>query len=122
MDRLYRRDGSASPNGDVEPNCGIGPVRSQNKRHDAAGYVALMTMPMPSVREGAIEFAGFPVWFRIVGAEDSPMPPLLCLHGGSGAASDYLEPFGDRAATGREVVFYDQLGCGNSGIVSPHDP
>jgi proline iminopeptidase len=39
--------------------------------------------------------------------------PLLCLHGGPGYPHDYLEELaglGDR----REVIFYDQLGCGAS--------
>ena len=29
---------------------------------------------------------------------------------------DYLEPLGGLAATGRRVVFYDQIGCGNSWV------
>jgi proline-specific peptidase len=79
--------------------------------------------PTPTVVEGTFEFRGYPVWFRVVGSTASTTkPPLLCLHGGPGAASDYLEPFGDLAVTGRQVVFYDQLGCGNSGIESVHDP
>jgi L-proline amide hydrolase len=82
-----------------------------------------MVMALPAVTEGTFDFRGFPVWFRIVGeAADPARPPILCLHGGPGAASDYLEPFGDLAATGRQVVFYDQLGCGNSGIEEAHDP
>src|SRR5580658_6229959 len=81
-----------------------------------------MVGPTPSVTEGTFEFRGYPVWFRTVGpAGASVLPPLLCLHGGPGAASDYLEPFAD-LADHRQVVFYDQLGCGNSGIESPHDP
>jgi len=45
--------------------------------------------------------------------------PLLCLHGGPGATHDYLEPLEEIAATGRCVVFYDQLGSGNPD--HPHD-
>jgi proline-specific peptidase len=40
--------------------------------------------------------------------------PLLVLHGGPGVPHDYLEPLEDLAASGRRVIFYDQLGCGNS--------
>src|SRR5205823_2492399 len=55
------------------------------------------------------------VWYRIVGdLEDPGKLPLLCLHGGPGAPHDYLEPLEAMAATGRRVIFYDQLGCGNS--------
>jgi len=65
--------------------------------------------------EGRIPYAGGETWYRIVGEEEEPgRLPLLCLHGGPGALHDYLEPLGDLAATGRRVVFYDQIGCGRS--------
>jgi proline-specific peptidase len=44
---------------------------------------------------------------------------LLCLHGGPGIPHDYLENLEDLADR-RTVVFYDQLGCGNS--ERPDDP
>src|SRR5207245_268819 len=44
---------------------------------------------------------------------------LLTLHGGPGAAHDYLESLDAIAATGRRVIYYDQLGCGNSGLPVP---
>jgi proline-specific peptidase len=73
------------------------------------------------IREGTIPFHGFRTWYRIVGDdEDAGKLPLLCLHGGPGMAHDYLEPLEAVAETGRRVVFYDQLGCGNSD--HPHDP
>lgn len=72
------------------------------------------------VTEGTLPFRGYKVWYRIVGAEDSDKLPLLCLHGGPGAAHDYLEPLEALADTGRRVIFYDQLGCGNSD--HPPDP
>ncbi len=46
--------------------------------------------------------------------------PLLCLHGGPGSAHDALEGLGALAAQGRRVVFYDQLGSGESD--RPDDP
>ena len=71
-------------------------------------------------REGYIPYRGFRTWYRIVGdKEDSGKLPLLCLHGGPGAPHDYLQPLEGLANTGRRVVFYDQLGCGNSD--HPHD-
>jgi proline-specific peptidase len=70
-----------------------------------------------TVREGTIPFKGYETWYRIVGAGEEPGKlPLLCLHGGPGAAHDYLESLAAMAETGRRVIFYDQLGCGRSAI------
>lgn len=69
-----------------------------------------------SALEGFIPFRGYQVWYRIVkpNPEASGKVPLLCLHGGPGIPHDYLEPLEAIADTGRQVIFYDQLGCGNS--------
>ena len=69
-----------------------------------------------SALEGFISFQGHQVWYRIVkpNLEDSGKIPLLCLHGGPGIPHDYLEPLEAIAANGKQVIFYDQLGCGNS--------
>ena len=78
---------------------------------------------MADAREGRIPFKGFETWYRVAGEGEEPGKlPLLTLHGGPGACSDYLEPFEGLAASGRRVIRYDQLGCGNSGIAAPHDP
>ena len=75
----------------------------------------------PPVREGRLPFHGFSDWYKVVGGPAEPGKfPVLVLHGGPGAAHDYLEPIGALAATGRPVIFYDQLGCGLSD--RPHDP
>lgn len=79
-----------------------------------------MSTDMPT-REGRVSFRGYNVWYRIVGDREAPgKSPLLCLHGGPGATHDYLEPLEAVAATGRRVIFYDQLGNGNSD--HPSDP
>lgn len=76
----------------------------------------------PPSREGFLPFAGHRTWYRIVGEEeDEGKLPLLCLHGGPGATWHHLEPYA-ALAEGRRVVFYDQLGCGNSAVDEPHDP
>jgi proline-specific peptidase len=74
-----------------------------------------------AAREGFVPFQGYKTWYRAVGnQEDEGKLPLLCLHGGPGTPHDYLEPLEGIATTGRRVIFYDQLGCGNSD--HPHDP
>src|SRR5438876_1203901 len=62
------------------------------------------------VQEGIIRVDGYRVWYRCVGRGGIP---LLLLHGGPGAGHDYLEPLAALAAD-RQLVFYDQLGCGRS--------
>lgn len=64
---------------------------------------------------------GFRVWYRSIGggASDETIP-LLCLHGGPGVPHDYLENMALMASEQRRVIFYDQLGCGNSD--KPDDP
>lgn len=67
------------------------------------------------ITEGYIPFKGYQTWYRIVGEKEEPGKlPLLCLHGGPGACHDYLESLDAMADTGRRVIYYDQLGCGNS--------
>jgi len=76
---------------------------------------------LSSVQEGLIPFRGYQTWYRIVGEREEPGKlPLLALHGGPGATHDYLEPLEALAATGRRVIFYDQLGCGRS--ATPPNP
>jgi L-proline amide hydrolase len=72
--------------------------------------------PALGAREGTIDFRGYRVWYAVIG-ETEELPhklPLLCLHGGPGAGHDYLESLAAVAKHGRRVIFYDQLGCGNS--------
>ncbi len=67
-------------------------------------------------QEGFIEVPGGRVWYRAVGDGGTP---LLCLHGGPGFTHYYLEPL-EALAGRRQVIFYDQLGCGRSD--RPQDP
>jgi len=79
-----------------------------------------MTETLP-VSEGRIPFGGAETWYRIVGEDERPGAlPLLLLHGGPGGTHDYMEPMAELARGGRRVIFYDQLGCGNS--PHPSDP
>jgi proline-specific peptidase len=66
--------------------------------------------------EGYLDVEGGRVWYRTVG--DGGVP-LLCLHGGPGFTHYYLEPL-EALADRRQVIFYDQLGCGRAD--RPSDP
>ncbi|GHV96079.1 proline iminopeptidase [Spirochaetia bacterium] len=71
--------------------------------------------------EGKVPFKGHSTWYRRTGKCEPGKYPLLLLHGGPGACHNYLESMEDIADFGREVIFYDQLGCGNSTIPSNPD-
>jgi len=60
--------------------------------------------------EGFIDAPGGRIWYRSVGEGGTP---LLCLHGGPGFTHYYLEAM-EALADRRQVIFYDQLGCGKS--------
>jgi proline iminopeptidase len=65
----------------------------------------------PPVTEGHLEVPGGRVWYKSVGEGD--LPPLLVVHGGPGFSHNYLTALEDLADR-RRVIFWDQLGCGNS--------
>jgi proline iminopeptidase len=61
--------------------------------------------------EGYVQAPGGKVYWRRIGS--GPGRPLLLLHGGPGAAHNYLlsmSALGDE----RPIILYDQLGCGRS--------
>ncbi len=61
--------------------------------------------------EGTIAVPGGIVWFKRVGGGTGR--PLLAVHGGPGLPHNYISSL-ERLADEREVIFWDQLGCGNS--------
>jgi L-proline amide hydrolase len=67
---------------------------------------------MPA-REGYVDFRGYRTWYRFVGNLNSPVAPVLALHGGPGSTHNYFAPL-EGLATRRPVVLYDQIGCGKS--------
>ena len=72
--------------------------------------------------EGRIPFSIGQTWYRSIEPEqDEGRVPLLCLHGGPGANWLHMKPY-EALAAERQVVFYDQLGAGNSAVTEPHDP
>ena len=64
-----------------------------------------------------VPFRGHETWVQITSPDD-PRPgtlPLFVLHGGPGMAHNYVRNIAELAdETGRTVVHYDQIGCGNS--------
>jgi L-proline amide hydrolase len=73
------------------------------------GFVPIETRTVP--------FRDFQTWVRITTPE-APRPdlcPLFVLHGGPGMAHDYVRNIAALAdETGRQVIHYDQVGCGHS--------
>lgn len=74
---------------------------------------------MRSTSEGLTPFEDHLTWYMVVGdIEDARSglgpAPLVLLHGGPGASHDYLLALADLADSGRTLVFYDQIGGGNS--------
>lgn len=70
------------------------------------------------IQEGYLKVTGGNIWYKVAGIDKKGVP-LLILHGGPGAPHDYLEPM-EALSDERPVIFYDQLGCGNSD--NPNDP
>ena len=61
--------------------------------------------------EGWLERPVGRTWYRVTGKQGRA--PLLCLHGGPGSTHNYFAPL-ERLADERQIVLYDQLGCGRS--------
>ena len=66
------------------------------------------------ITEGYMPFEGFKTYYRIVGESTEGKAPLVLLHGGPGSTHNYFEVLDKIAESGRQVIMYDQIGCGNS--------
>jgi proline iminopeptidase len=66
------------------------------------------------ITEGYMPFEGFKTYYRIVGEATEGKKPLVLLHGGPGSTHNYFEVLDKIAESGRQVIMYDQIGCGNS--------
>ena len=66
--------------------------------------------------EGRLDWEAGWTWYRVEGSLDGGgKAPVVVLHGGPGAAHDYLESVAEHAARARRpCVLYDQIGCGRS--------
>lgn len=66
------------------------------------------------VVEGYMPYLGYKTYYRIVGECKGNKKPLVLLHGGPGSTHNYFEVLDKLADEGRAIIFYDQIGCGNS--------
>ncbi len=69
---------------------------------------------MTSTKTGFVSFGSHKTHYKIMGRPGGKSP-LLVLHGGPGSGHNYLLGLAELARGGnRQVIFYDQLGCGLS--------
>ena len=64
--------------------------------------------------DGYMPFNGYKTYYRIVGENKNGCKPILLLHGGPGSTHNYFEVLDRLSEDGRQVISYDQIGCGNS--------
>lgn len=72
------------------------------------------------VEEGYMPYLGHQTYYRVVGERSGNKKPLILMHGGPGSTHNYFEVLDDMAVDGRQLIMYDQLGCGKSAV--PSDP
>lgn len=70
----------------------------------------------PPLREGMAPGPNGAVYYRVYGKPGAT--PVIILHGGPGAGEIYMRPYAG-LATDRQVVLYDQTGCGRLAYASP---
>jgi L-proline amide hydrolase len=67
--------------------------------------------------EGRAKFGKYETWYRISGELGATKKPVFILHGGPGAAHNYVDSYKLLSLRDRAVIHYDQLGCGNSTLL-----
>lgn len=74
------------------------------------------------ITEGYMPYLGYKTYYQIVGEKTGDKKPLVLLHGGPGSAHNYFEVL-DRLAEedGRQLIMYDQIGCGESYVENRPD-
>jgi L-proline amide hydrolase len=66
-------------------------------------------------RTGTMQWKHGSTWYRVIGNLKSKMTPAVVIHGGPGAPHNYVLGIVNLIAmTGRPVIVYDQIGCGQS--------
>jgi len=74
--------------------------------------IASVSCQKDTEKEGYVNVEGGRIWYKIVG--EGGGIPLLVIHGGPGGSSCWTIPGFSLLAKDRPVIFYDQLGSGNS--------
>lgn len=69
---------------------------------------------MTNIYDGYMPYLDYKTYYRIV--DGGNKTPIILIHGGPGSTHNYMEMLDSIAETGRKVISYDQLGCGNSYI------
>ena len=74
------------------------------------------------IQEGYMPYLGYQTYYRIVGEKKTNKKPLVLLHGGPGSTHLRFEVL-DRLAEedGRQLIMYDQIGCGESFVENRPD-
>ena len=67
---------------------------------------------MRKITEGYMPYLNYKTYCRIVNGGDKT--PIVLIHGGPGSTHNYMELLDCIADSGRKVISYDQIGCGNS--------
>lgn len=70
------------------------------------------------ITEGYMPFKDYKTYYRVVGEQGQGKTPLILLHGGPGSTHNYFEVLDEMAVDGRQLIMYDQLGCGKSAVPS----
>lgn len=70
------------------------------------------------ITEGYMPFKDYKTYYRVVGEQGQGKKPLILLHGGPGSTHNYFEVLDEMAVDGRQLIMYDQLGCGKSAVPS----
>jgi proline iminopeptidase len=69
--------------------------------------------PILKTGESYLEVPGGKIWYKITGTGQGT--PVVLIHGGPGGSSGYLKVF-EELGNDRQVIRYDQLGCGKSDL------
>ena len=74
------------------------------------------------IQEGYMPYLGYQTYYRIVGENTSGKKPLVLLHGGPGSTHNSFEVLDQLAEEdGRQIIMYDQIGCGESYVENRPD-